>query len=672
MPTSFTIQRATVAAVAAIPEGLGTAGLRCMFQDVFGNVGVFMTFGSVANGWNAIYVDFDSGNDYYITGSAKGYCNRSAVIHQTTGKLVGGTEYAIYTGSFWEFDLATQTYTTIETPVNTLIGGPCIGDDGYVYFSVIGNRFYSYEPVTETLKDYGQPNSGVGLDSGSNYIWKGADSQYLYCSAKLSGVDQHRIYYTPLTGNVNWQEWGNGLCYGQWVSGGRMAVGGYLYFRQQLENGSYVYWKCLNGVFTNLGSAPTQATDYSLLMSDYESQWESIYGYEVNLTELVPITDLQEYTKISWRISGGVWQETAEFAYTSPWEQQTTKDIVPLSGTEMFCIVDGCGGAFKIDYAAPLITYLGLQVCSPYTVLKDGTGEIYIGAYSNVILRYDPDSPWTMTAVDDDMYLPTDEGKPNPYRIYKPSAPLLHYRHGLDYDANGLIWIGGNTTRRTPNFGDVMWYNPANGDTGPVFPGWEAAGTQFRNLCAANNRSLVCVSDNIGNIWIVNAATQEVDPTPIRPTAGNSKTYMIEVSTNLVFGIVFESGTYKTITFNPSTKAILTLNTITASGTPFGFGDNEYARMNYRLILGPDGLPWFYIGSALYKYDTATNSMTKVADGTYGKMRLAANGTDLLSCANTSVINKLSIEDVTFTHYSAMPGKGVANFLPPPSVRRII
>ena len=386
-------------------------------------------------------------------------------------------------------------------------------------------------------------------------------------------------------------------------------------------------------------------------MSDYLSQWPSKMGYEANFDDLIPLKDVSEVTKFAWRIAEGVWQVTAEHAYPGAWTQQLTQDTVPLSGTEMFCISSGYGPAFKIDYAAPLLTYLGPQCFSPYSLMKHSSGEIYLGGYSNTVSRYNPAAAYDLTTGEATPRLP-GVGNPNPYFILmtRSDAEQLHYRYLLDYDANGLVWIGGNTTRKPVDWGDVMWYDPDDGSYDYVLPALKNV-AKVSSLCAANNRSLICVSDNDGNIWIIDATAKTLDPVPIRPTVEGSKTVMLEISTNLVLGIVFVGGTYKTLLFNPTTKAIQALTDITISGAPFGFGDNSSARMDWRLILGSDGSPCLFFGNSLFEYNLSSSSFQKVGDFAYQKLRLAANGTDVIACNNGNIIRKLSLSTVERCHY---------------------
>jgi hypothetical protein len=268
--------------------------------------------------------------------------------------------------------------------------------------------------------------------------------------------------------------------------------------------------------------------------------------------------------------------------------------------------------------------------------MQHPSGEVYGGGYPNAVFRYDPTLPWTLTNANAAPTLPSDANRPNPYFI-KLTTPLTHYRHCMDYDGHGVVWIGGMTYRNqsgtsTFDIGTVIWYDPSDGSTssGSMFPSWATSpGVKFGNLCAANNRSQICVSDNAGNIWIVDAATKAVDPNPIVHGIGG-RTYMIEVQPDVVLGIVISGTTYKVVRFKPSTKEILTLQDLGVSGIPFGWSDGEANRKNYKLELGPDGYVWMFVGASLYRINPTTCAFTKVLDASFANLKFAPNNVDLL------------------------------------------
>jgi hypothetical protein len=355
------------------------------------------------------------------------------------------------------------------------------------------------------------------------------------------------------------------------------------------------------------------------------------YGWEPDFTNLFPIKDIHEYSAVKYRqVGASTWNESS-INYPGPWVPQIVKCVTPGTGNNnIFAFSEGYNAAINLNYVIPAPSYLGANNFSPYRSMQHPSGEIYVGGYSDKVFRYDPARPWTLNSSNSAPRLPSDPTKPNPYFI-KMSPVQLHYRHGLAYSYDGTVWIGGNTTRDNPNYGNVMWYNTNDGSTGYMFPEWATSGTYFSNLCATNNLLRICVSDNKDNIWIIDAATKLVDPVPINPMGnGSSKTYMIEVENDILFGIVFSAAGNKVIRFKPSTKQVLTLQDLGVSGAPFGFGDNQYDRMDWKLELGPDGYIWMFVGDSLYRVNPTTCLFTKVLDTPCSKLKFASNHTDLL------------------------------------------
>ena len=348
-------------------------------------------------------------------------------------------------------------------------------------------------------------------------------------------------------------------------------------------------------------------------------------------SEPLPVSPVLPPTTPRQRKGTNAWK-TSTLSFTGPWTPQKVKCVVPKSDSTLFAVSEGYNAAVDFNYVTKATSYLGATSFSPYTAVRHASGEIYVGGYSNRLMRYDPSRPWTLTSSNATPRSPSDKTKPNPYFIRMAGENIYHYRFGLDYDHKGIVWIGGNTTRGNPDHGNVMWYNPADGTAGYIFPGWQATGTKFSNLCASNGRTLICVSDNVGKIWIIDAATRKVAPAPIVPVPGQAtKTYMIEAEPGIVLGIVFAPGpAYKIIRFKPATKEVLTLKNLGVPGTPFGFGDNQYSRMNYKLEMGPDGYVWMFVGNTLYRVDPANGNFTKVMDAAHAALKFAANNLDLL------------------------------------------
>ncbi len=626
-----------------VSQGVGTAGGRIMWKDGSNVLHMLACFGGDSHdNWYGHYANLSSGINALVTGGIGNVW--SAAYHPLQNKLYIGTNYEPC--SLTEFNPTTRTASILNNNL-TSVFTTIIGDDNLVYLMCLGNICYSYDPTQgypAGWKCYGVVDSGAQVNS--SYVAIGADAGHVYCGVRYT--DGHwNLVISPTSGSPNFSSWefsGAGdkhliICkdpIGRWICRRTLADNSYKYY--SLHDGTYTEVGPANNA--GLGAAPT----YCVLAStefDYR-QFITAYNEEVDFTDLFPIKSIHEYSTFKYRVSGGSWSETS-VNFTGPLTAQFIHELVPRPGLiSPFCLSSGYNAAISLDYINATPTYIGSQIVGSYAAIQHSSGDIYISGYPDQVLRYDPVFPWTLTSANKTPVAPGDGdawiNRPNPYCI-KLTAPQLHYRSCLDYDANGLVWNGGNTTRNqggTSSFdiGNVMWYNPSDGSTGYIFPDWaNSPGVKFGNLCAATNRSRICVSDNAGNIWIVDAATKTVDPTPIVPVASTTgRTYMVEVANDVVLGIYINSSVpvYKLIRFKPSTKQILTTQDLGVSGIPFGWQDTEENRKNYKLELGPDGYVWMFVGNSLYRIDPDTGVFSKIIDTNYAKLKFASNNVDLL------------------------------------------
>ncbi len=629
-----------------VSEGVSTYGYRTMWRGADNNVHLLACFGGDSNsGWFGHYINMNTGAHKMITGPSKGAA-MWWTYNPAADRVYIATSYAQYHESLWEFNANDQSLVMVSPTADHYSSLNLItGDDNRVYWATQWNQLFSYDHATSTFKNYGTVLAG--LQNGSNYFSLGADTGYVYCGVlKLDGT--RTLVISPTNGTPNFTEWqfGNAGDKGLSIST-KLGTHEWICTRT-LADGSHKTYFLANGTYTDSGQATIQdeyhqdlTCRHCVIASDENSypSFSKTYGWDCDFTDLLPIKSIHEFSTLRYH---QVWTganhtpinplppwKTATANFTGSWISQTICCVVPKFRHSVFMVTDGYNASLNLDYALKASAYLGANNLSPYAAMRHPSGEIYIGGYSNRVLRYDPTQPWSLTSATATPTVPSDPKRANPYPIKMPT-PLLHYRHGLDYDADGVVWIGGNTTRDNPDYGNVMWYKPGDGTSGYLFPGWQKAGTKFANLCAASRRSRICVSDNLGNIWIINASTKTVDPTPIVPVAGGSKTYMIEVKNDLVFGIVISASGNKVIRFRPSTKEVLTIKDLEVSGTPFGFGDNQYSRMKYKLEMGPDGYVWMFVGDSLYRVDPNICGFTKVMDIPHAKLKFAPNNVDLL------------------------------------------
>jgi len=228
--------------------------------------------------------------------------------------------------------------------------------------------------------------------------------------------------------------------------------------------------------------------------------------------------------------------------------------------------------------------------------------------------------------------LPSDPTKTNPYliQINLSDDDIYHYRQGMDYDANGNVWIGGNTIRKVPgDFGNVAWYDPADGSFAYMFPEWQSSSPtelMFQSLVATANRSKIVVSASDGLLYVINAATKIVEGSY---NLGESA-YMADVN-GVVVGVTPGGNIFR---FDPVSRTMITPpHDIGVSGVPFGW-DNDQYNWNYKLEKGPDGYLWMFVGNTLYRINPSTLVFEKILDTPYAKIKFAANNTDLLLYGN--------------------------------------
>ena len=633
--------------VGAVSQGVDVIGGRVMWKDGSNVKHLLASFGGEqSEEWHAHYCNLGTNESTLISPGTDGAIWKAA-YHSVQDKLYFGTNYT--PNSFAEFDPnAVPPAVTYSTVMPATVNVVIIGDDGLVYMFCYASNAYSFDPVGRTLKNYGEPSGGASL---STLNTMGAPSGYIYCGVKYS-TGKWGLYHCPTTGNIVWTPWEfneAGDTYlviylntlGEWICRRTLADTSNKYYI--LSGGTYTETSdpahLINANAGHIGGGPSYC---EIAGTEDEYPWfNSAYQIDVDFTDLFPIKSIHEYSQFKYKLhSVGEWTETVALLFTENWTALAAHDLIPRVNRTAFFLSGGYNAAVNLAYnggATP--TYLGAQIIGTYAVIKAPSGLIYYCGYANRFAVYNPELPWTLTNANATPVGPGDgdawTNRPNPFLLKLAVTPQLHYRTCLDYDANGLIWQGGTTTRVTPaDYGNVMWYDPSDHSAGYVFDDWatqEPTPGKFGDLCAALSRSKICVSDQLGNIWIVDAATKAVDPVPIVPVEGETgRTYMVEVSNDLVLG-VYVGSVNKIFTFKPSTKALVSGPGDLPAGAPFGWTDGSYNRLEYKLELGPDNYGWMYVGNTLYRINPATLVFSSIdATGGYAKIKFVNGNRDLL------------------------------------------
>lgn len=585
-----------------------------------------------------------------------------------------------YEGSLTEWDLSASPPT--QTVIYTGIGSNTdfiVGDDNRVYYldcaSGSYKRVYSYNPAVglASKKTY----DDITTNNSAQYGNLGADADYVYAGVgnnnDRDASSQWTLVIADNTGTT-WIEW-NVTGYGtDKIVGVFKATNGNWYAHRLTISDVDEYYLLSGGTYELIDptglveSSKTASPKY--MISAGPNDWpdfSSYYGYTFDSSDFYPVKTVHEWSTVNiTKDSNQQLIQTTESFSSGPWVAQGIKCMWPMTGTTLLALSEAYNAGVEIDYlATPPTTYINYEGISPYTLAKHPTsGDYYLGGYANRVLRltnFPPESNWNW-------------GSNNPYNI-APLSPLLHYRYCIDFDANGLVWIGGNTTRLGDNYGGVTWYNPSNEATDTLFSAtWSSAPiTRFTYLCSCLNRTKILVSDDNFNIYKVDAATKIVD-TSIGPLTAN-RNYMIEVSNDYVFVLGKYGSSGATSNFGilqPSTMTWLYGPVATGeSGIAFGYGDDEWSRMGRRLIIGPDGYVWMYFGNVICRIDPNTLPLSieniKTTSFGYGKLTFSPNNLDLMIYC----LNAVSTADTAFYYirriligYSVEYSKGAYSSLP--------
>lgn len=558
-----------------------------------------------------------------------------------------------YIGSFGYFTPSSGLYTSIKNDFSYGVTSIVLSDEGSVFVYEYPATLYRYKDALGLVSV-----GSIGNPSDANYSALGADSTHVYLGIPKTETYNGHLWWTLKIGAIGaaydaYSEWEfsaehdyNLAIVFAWNSVSGQADR--ILLRTLVDGSSINHYKLSNGTYTTITSEGNPEYSWSGLNivqidkqdqlaypfclnqgSPNNSAWEE-YGYNNDVTWLPPIPGSQEYSKVGYKLVGAESYTYSQQSYTTPWMYFAPSSLVHKTGKNIFLLTSDYSIATNFDYAVPNETGLGYHQHSNYDAIKLPSGLIYYSGYSDKVARYNPVIDWTLNSSNNLEYNYGDINAPNPYYLNLTQRYTLHYRFSLDYDANGLLWGGGNATRTlaNPGAGEVWWYNPSDGTSGEIFdgtggkPDWANSEVYFRNLCLAVSRSKIVVASNNGFLTVIDAATKAIDGTyNLAADTGTpgDYAYMVEVSNDAVLGIT-PTG-YKFL-FKPSDRTMtIAVTSIGVSGTPFGWDNTQYERMNYKLELGPDNYAWLFIGTRLYRVDSSLNLYLIKSFDTYRKLK---------------------------------------------------
>lgn len=652
----------TIADIPKVSEGLYFTGTRIMWYDNTSiETRLLATVGGFTDDiWRAMYVNLATGAHNLVSGGSGAVWN--GAYNPSNRRLYCGASYG---KSLTEFNpLSTPPSTTVinDTDVGQYVDLR-VGKDNRVYYTSFDLpsaqiEVHSYDPVVGLptgFKHYPTRSN----TANNNHGWTDADADYVYFAYQRDD-GKYTLVSSPNTGTPSWTPWTYDTTSDLFVIIRRDVNGDLFAQRTRSDGTNRYYYLSGGGPGTELLTEPTRPTTsnaapyWCVACSDETVyyQFNLYYGYDVDFSELFPIKTVHEKSKVGYKLHANPNFSYVEDDYTGPWADMTVNGMVAKSPGVMFCLTDTYNAASLLAYTTnsypECTTYLGAEVISPYVVKKHPTsGEYYYAGYSDKMLRYDPalvidgvPGKWTLNNSNSATHVPGDSGKPNPYVCYLNYPYNLHYRCWLDFDHNGYVWLGGNTTRwpdnhpGEPDFGNVMWYNPSDGSVDYVFDDWKTPGIQIMSLCACLSRSKILVSDHRDNLYKIDADTRLPETSTTVLNSGTSKSVILEASNDRVFVITIDAGSvYRVGLFKPSDMSwVVSPKTLGVSGQPFGYEDSKYTRPFWKLELGPDNWIWMYVGNTLYRIDPTDSNLTFNSIATTGKAAItfAYNNVDLL------------------------------------------
>jgi hypothetical protein len=466
-----------------------------------------------------------------------------------------------------------------------------IGDDGWVY---VGEESWGvvdrYDPVTETFERLGQMDPSNTNDFYQYAYTLGSDGRYLY-----SSLGEHQWYLSILdlqTRKVQLHFRTNG---DPWSTVYRGKAGGLYYWRNTSTNG-ILWYQLTNGQPVAIASTPAVYEYYEhggvVTANNF---FPARFNTEINLDDAYP-DGSNTNAIIRYRTVGETnWQSiTANGFRLSP---SIVRRIYSLDNTQLFGWTDLYGPVFSYNLISGQTTILGRLPYSLYDSTADGT-NLFLSGYPSATLQYPPTQPWTFNTT-----LASYGGQTvNPNVITNLSVGKYHYYSTMG--ADGLLYIGGAHERDSIG-GEIGWYDPitrSNGSLRSPFLNYNV-----RDLKPALGGTKLVYSSDRTNLLVFDVARKSIERIVIPwPTVSSALDKIVEVSPAIMLGAT------DTRIFKVDIRDGSVLYTNTLPGQAFGGG--AIPTYNHRLVLGPDGYVWMFIGNSLYRIDPGDCSLTRVLD----------------------------------------------------------
>jgi len=469
-----------------------------------------------------------------------------------------------------------------------------VGDDGWIYvaqYAYHGGAVSRYNPTNKVFQDWGS----MDPTAGPQYAYTiGAVTNYAYVG--LRGDTFFLAVVDSQTTNVTYY-WKSDGDLGGWVRRGK--TGGW-YYQRKLSDNSIVWYQLTNGTPTAIVTPPNE-TIYdpncekpNLVIG--ATYFPSHYNTEVNADYAVPYSGAN-YATMQWRTMGNAnWQSISVSNFSI--EPIAVQRLYSYTSNSVIGLANGYLPVFIYDLNTTNTTILGTTIFSLYDAVLD-SGHVYISGYSAALLDYDKSQAWTLSA---STPVKTAMGI-NPRQTGLAAG---HHYYYSSFGSDGQVYVA-IQFERSANGGELGWYDPTTKATGGIR---DAFTNNFNpmDLKPALGGTKIIYSETSGKLYTMDVATKTIERINT-PLGGVPMDKIVEVAPGLVFGAT------SNIIFLASVTNSTVFYTNTLPDTAFMHA-NAFLASGERLVLGPDGYIWMFVGNSLYRINPLLGSMAKILDRT--------------------------------------------------------
>jgi hypothetical protein len=575
-------------------------------------------------------INMDTGQTRVVDGGY-GRPDPCYMVLHPNGKVYIGSQGPAYLTAY---DPVSGTAEIIGRASDVCIQGLSIGADMRIYMAeAVKGYVEAYDPSTGQWSNY-----GIMDDPGSNYYryvyTMASDGVYLYCAirdqtvAVRNGTEGfYLVIHKLATGEerVFWKDETNTGYMNVGVNTEKKCWIASKGLKQADGNTVYVNYK-LDG-FNDPELITDQTTPSSIPPPKNiptivnEGGWDWRLGYQMDLSDAVVFsTSPSDGTAIfHWKANGEQnWHHASVQGIRT--EAVPIKLLLPISSTNLALFAENYGPIVLYDPTSGNANILGVPNISFYDRLLAKDGKVYIAGYPSVLAVWDPSRDWNLPFGASDLYAATL----NPRRIRYTQDGYAKYYYYIAEDAYGTIYFGGHHERDSIG-GSLAWYNPKTGEIGGLrTPFLEQ---DVRDVVPAMGGEVIVYSSvpvqegAEGKLFVIDAKTKQVIKVIDPPEVSGHTGQLIEAEYGTVIG-----GTGGLL-YKVDLRTGETLWVRQTSGTLYGGLGGVSYRSQRRLIRGPDGYIWAYMGSDIYRFDPKNGDSEKiVTPGIVGRICFDSNG----------------------------------------------